>query len=791
VQQLPAALAPLAAYRQFLCYVLVPSQTRPGKTDKIPVSPLTGEVVNAHDPKHWVDADTACRVSTSWGPQYGVAFSIQRGNGLFFIDLDEHLGPDGQWSPLAHQLCGLFAGACIEVSQSGRGLHILGRGIAPEHSIKPIDRTYNADLFTEARFVALTGIATGNIATDHTAALAQVVPVIWPPGAGRHEGDYTLTDAPVAEWRGPQDDEDLIRRALNSRSAAAAFGVRASFADLWTANAEVLRAAYPDPSRLYDASAADAALAAHLSFWTGKHGTRIERLMRQSALRRDKWDRSGDDYLARTICEVIARGGDVLQDKPPEPPPTPPAAPTAPMQRDVQGQTFLTAEAQRDLFKGCVYVRDRHRVLVPGGHLMKPEQFRVMYGGYVFPMDDVNQRTTRNAWEAFTESQILRAPMADSTCFRPQDPPATIHMQAGRALVNTYWPAEIARKAGDIGPFADLMRKLFPDERDRTIILSYMAACVQHKGVKFGWCPVIQGVEGNGKTTLSVCVAQAIGMHYVHWPKAGDLLSGFNAWAASTIFVGVEELQPAESHQREQVAEALKTLITGAFGIQVQFKGVDQTSMAIVANFIATTNYKTAVRKTADNARRMAMFFTPQQSYADLERDGMTGDYFPRLYDWLHKRDGFAIVSELLHTFPIPEEFNPATTLHRAPRTSTTDDAIAESRGGIEQSIMEAIDEGRPGFCGGWVSSGALERLLDALGVAGKIPPSKRRSIMQDLGYILHPGLENGRVNNPVMPDQRKVQLFVVRHSPMIHMTDRNEIAKAYTLAQSAQAVKA
>jgi hypothetical protein len=38
----------------------------------------------------------------------------------------------------------------------------------------------------------------------------------------------------------------------------------------------------------------------------------------------------------------------------------------------------------------------------------------------------------------------------------------------------------------------------------------------------------------------------------------------------------------------------------------------------------------------------------------------MTGDYFPRLYAWL-EADGFAIVSELLHTYPIPDEFNPAT----------------------------------------------------------------------------------------------------------------------------------
>jgi hypothetical protein len=125
--------------------------------------------------------------------------------------------------------------------------------------------------------------------------------------------------------------------------------------------------------------------------------------------------------------------------------------------------------------------------------------------------------------------------------------------------------------------------------------------------------------------------------------------------------------------------------------------------MAIVANGMATTNYKTAVRKTADNARRLAMFYTAQQTVADLERDGMTGTT-SRACTWL-EADGFAIVAELLHTYPIPDEFNPATTLHRAPATSTTDEAITESRGPVEQAIMEAVAQGLPGFMGGYVSS--------------------------------------------------------------------------------------
>ena len=89
------------------------------------------------------------------------------------------------------------------------------------------------------------------------------------------------------------------------------------------------------------------------------------------------------------------------------------------------------------------------------------------------------------------------------------------------------------------------------------------------------------------------------------------------------------------------------------------------------------------MRKT-QNDRRICTLFSAQQQAADLARDGMVGDYFPSLYNWL-RADGYAIVSELLHTFPIPNEYNPATGCQRAPVTSSTAEAIKGSTGGIER----------------------------------------------------------------------------------------------------------
>lgn len=788
MRELPQALGPMGVYRQFIVYVTQPSRTRPGKTDKFPCDFRTGRVVSAHDPAFWTDASTAIAAAAhfaQWGA-YGVGFVFTEADPFWFLDLDECLLPDGSdWSPLAKALCGAFAGAAVEVSQSGRGLHIFGTGRPPLHGCK--NEAHGLEFYHTGRFVALTGVgATGNAGADFSHLLPSLVAQYFPPDAAQSI-EQGWTEEPVPEWRGPADDEELLRRALRSQSTAAAFGGRASFADLWTGNVEALARCYPDPVRPYDYSSADAALAQHLAFWTGKDCERIRRLMERSALARDKWNR--EDYLPRTILGAVGRQFDVLTDKTLEAPPSPAPDSKAPSATDeepprptlVQGSTFAGNEEQLQLFAGCVYIRDVHRVLVPGGHILKPEQFKVHFGGYTFTMDNANEKTTRDAWEAFTQSQAFRAPRADVACFRPDLAPGAIVAKGGQTAVNTYWPVEVPRKLGDATPFLTHLAKVLPDERDRMILLCYMAACVQHKGVKFQWAPLLQGVEGNGKTLFTRCVAEAVGRRYVHWPKASKLSKEFNAWMLGKLFYGVEDIYVPD--QKREIIEELKPMITGGDGLEIEGKGVDQISADVCGNFMFNSNHKDAVRKT-QNDRRFCVLFSAQQQAADLQRDGMGGEYFPALYDWL-RADGYAIVSELLYTFPIPDDMNPARGCQRAPVTTATAAAIAASTGGVEQEIQEAVAQGLPGFSGGWISSIQLDRLLERMNVARRVTHTKRREMLHDLGYDYHPALQDGRVNNVVLPDNGKPRLFVHRMSPARNVQGAAEAAKAYEQANN------
>lgn len=792
MHQLPPALAAMAAYRQFLVCQLVPDPEHPGKTFKYPLNVWTGQRHDAHDSGIWLDAPTACQIATAWGAGYCVGFTFTEQDPFFFVDVDNCLDPaTGQWTPIVAELSAALPGAACEISQSGRGLHFFGTGQAPADRRKKDITNKLFDLYTEKRFAALTGAGiVGDITTEHTAALHALTEK-WLKRVTTAAGqDVEWTTGPVAGWNGPADDEQLLRRAMQSHSARAAFGPAASFADLWECNVDVLAQAYPPDGNgalPYDASRADRALAQHLAFWTGKDCERIRRLMFQSGLVREKWER--ESYVYATILGAVAVQLDdqVLKDTPPEPLANSVAAAVdtgeVPAATMVTGSTFLDAPAQINLFRGCSYVCDRHAVLVPGGYLLKPDQFRVMFGGYTFMMDLDANRSSRDPWEAFSQSQAFRSPKADSSCFRPDKAPGAIIDYDGQKKANLWWPVDTPRSQGDASPFLNHLAALLPDQRDRAILLAYMAAVVQHKGIKFQWAPFIQGVEGNGKTFLTRCVAYAIGRRYTYFPKASDIADKFNDWQYGTVFIGVEDIYVADG--RQEVMEELKPMITGDEQ-QIQGKGEKKVSREVCCNFMINSNHKDGYRKHK-NDRRIAPFFTAQQTAEDIAEWGMDGEYFPRLYAWA-RGGGFAIINEFLQTYPIPDEFNPATSCQRAPTTTSTEDAIAAGLGGVEQEILEALEQGMPGFAGGWISSMALHKLLEQLGRTRSVPINKRRDMLVRLGYDWHPGLlsSSGRVNNIVAPDGGKPVLFVKFGHEAARITGPAEIAKAYSAAQMA-----
>lgn len=793
----------LAERRSFILYRLVPRDS--GKTDKIPCDPITGRDISAQEPANWMPPHEAALWADAWTTQpqdwpagtagFGVGLVIGQPTGqggLFAIDLDSCRAGDG-WQPHVANFIGRFPGAYVETSVSGQGIHIIGSyvGAPPIHCTR--NKDYRAELYTRLRFIAIGAIgAVGNPTTDATSQLAAFADQFFPPH-GDIEHGFEWTDKPVPQWRGPDNDDELIARALRSSSAGSVFSGRAKFADLWHANADALGRSFPPQNAhsAWDGSAADQALANHLSFWSGNNCERMLALMRRSGLVRPKWERM--DYMRSTILracgdqrewyterepakapeapanspspEQLAAAGSLTVTVPLPPatpavvPPPPQVVPLKPGQRPPPGST-VGIHQQREMFDGLCYVRDVHKIQLPDGLSVSKDRFDVMFAGRQYLITVDGQRPSKSAWDAFTANEVYDFPQVTTQCFDPALPTGAIRTRDGITQINCYKPAEIRGVAGDPGMFLSFLRTLIPDERDNLILRSWMAAAICNIGVKFSWAPFVQGVKGNGKTTLARIMEYCISQRYTHWAKSSELGEKFNSVFTDKLLVIVDETRTQEQMELQEI---LKLYITSK-RIEVRPMFAEKMMKDVCFNMFLLSNHKNGVRIDKDE-RRFAPFYCAQQSKADLKRDGLTTEFFIRFNKWL-EADGFAVVFNYLQQLAIPDEFNPAAGCVTAPITTSTEQAVTESLGGVEQEILSAIEQKREGFRNGWISSVALDHLLAQLGKDKVVPRNMRQTLVIGLGYEPHPALPKDGLCELAMPDGTMPRLFLTKGHP-------------------------
>lgn len=798
---LPPPLAPLAVYPQFVAWRIEQRLNSAGLLvpTKVPYSPITGYGASSADPSHWGTYDQAVKHQQAMGMD-GIGFVFTERDPFFFLDIDKSL-QNGAWSMLSQELCARFPGAAVEVSWSGTGLHIIGsctKGFV--HGSR--NDVLHLEFYTKERFVALTGTqASGSVLTNMDAAVAPLVTQFFTKTVGDRATEWT--SVPVAEWRGPADDGELITKAMLSagNSAAAVMGsvTQPTFADLFTANADVLALRWPpnpNSGDRFNHSDADQSFANMLAFWTGKDCERMERIMRVSGLMRAKWDLR-TEYLSDTILNACGFVRNVYQQRESASPT--PAGPPVTAEEVIEAGfeprhalgTIVLANMQMGHFAGCIYVTSLNKVLTPDGDLLDQARFNVHYGGHTFALSADNRATTTSAWTAFTESGHFSTPIAHRLCFRPEHGSVGIILDSGKRLANAYYPAETEMTEGDASPFLNHVQKMLPHGRDAEILLHYMASVKQNPGMKAQWWPVIQGAEGNFKSFFLTIMAFAVGSHYSHMPNMEKMVNGksnFNGWIERKLFLGLDEVYASN---RREFFEGFKTTVTNRV-LPIEGKGIEELTGDNRANGVIVTNWQDGV-PIVGKSRRFAPFFCAQQTPEDMLRDGMTASYILNLKNWLlgigdhahHGPDyGLRVMNWYLSHKVLEAELDPNQLSIRCPETTATKTAILAGQGRVEQEIVEAIEEERPGFAGGWVSSIYLDRLMKDL--RHSVAYQKRRELMQSLGYDYHPALPDGRANNAVMPDAGKPRLFVklgsIQH---LNLTEGHSVGRAYTEAQN------
>jgi NrS-1 polymerase HBD domain len=274
-----ALLTELQAYPHFVNWHLVHRAN--GKTDKIPINPHTGETARVND-------------ATTWGTYATVADSDHRGfvftadDPFVGIDLDHCRTPEtGSLEPWASEIIRALD-SYTEVSPGGCGIHILCRGTLPG----PSGKRGKVEMYDRGRFFTLTGNhlpGTPTTIEDRSHELAAVYPRCFPakktPQAKARTNGHT-----------PLPDEDILAACRKGKTADV-------FTHLWSG----------DCSGYASQSEADLSLCGILAFFCQGDATAIDRLFRQSALYRKKWDRQ--DYAARTIAKALAGKTELYRKK--------------------------------------------------------------------------------------------------------------------------------------------------------------------------------------------------------------------------------------------------------------------------------------------------------------------------------------------------------------------------------------------------------------------------------------------------------------------------------------------
>lgn len=734
---------------------------------------------------------TAARDAITVPPGCALGYWLTADAKLFFIDLDECVQPDGSLDATSASIAAPFvqAGCFFEASSSGRGAHIVGRytGDLPAHcNRRPTVHKY--EFYTRDRGIALNlERASGSASVDVTAHLLAMLPHIFPP---RSITIALPTNERRPEWRGPEDDDELIRRALAATgSAAARMGGKATFADLWNGNV-------PHDSE------SDMALASHLAFWTGCDVDRIERLMWRSGLVRDKWKEHRTYLRDITITHACATTANVYQE--PERKNMLAAAVGAPgsvdwhtITRDtiakinntgtfeelsdhviptlgalglphIHAERVVTALNKRlelfdakqpigklrsivtppvatgaladstppDWFAGMCYIKRNDRFFhVTTGSEYTAEGFRTEFSRFM-PFTPSGKREdpvqwARERWNIVTVDDTMYHPTQDQFFFH-----------GGRQYANTFNPNTMPALAEPsdhcrmcIQAFQNHLYMLC-SQRDwlYLLLLQWLAHNTQHPGHKIRWSPLLKGVQGDGKSIVGDLIFAVMGEANVKITSPSNINNkgGFTDWATGKAVNFIEEIR-LEGKDKHALYNAMK-LFVGDTRADVNRKGrAAGDTMPNVMNHWANSNYGDAI-PVDEKERRWLIVFSP---YSDI-RDAAAAKGLPDA-DALVKH--FKMLGMSMRSEPgawrrwlmdiDTSSFDPD---GRAPDTPEREMMRLMSGNTMDQAIVDILEQGGHGITKDCFSSSCLLGMVKIK--TGENPDNRGwNSTLTRLGY--------------------------------------------------------
>lgn len=257
-----------------------------GRPTKVPYSTQYNGKASSTNPRSWGTFDQAMNKLEAHPDEYnGIALVISKEYGLVFIDIDNCINEEGEYSETAMDIVSSFGSQFMEYSQSGTGIHIITKGRIPK-SFK--NSGNGVEMYDDKRFCALTGNA---LYEGEPKEEQSVIDEIYQR--------YKTVDKPIkrarTQNRGLQNDDKWVIQHAEKNP---------KFMELYSGKWE--QAGYNSQSE------ADLSLCGMLAFWTDCNTDQIDRIFKTSGLYRDKWDR--DDYRESTISMAVSQCSETISE---------------------------------------------------------------------------------------------------------------------------------------------------------------------------------------------------------------------------------------------------------------------------------------------------------------------------------------------------------------------------------------------------------------------------------------------------------------------------------------------
>ena len=276
-------------------WVLWQYELRPGeaKPTKVPYNPKTLQHASSTDRATWGTFAETCTAFLE-NEFDGIGFVFSEDDPYFGVDLDGCIANDEiDQTKLGYAL---LLNSYSEESPSGTGIHIIARGVMPDGKGRK-STEHKVEMYDRGRFFTVTGKHMDGAPTTVRERQAQLdklyKKIFGKPQTGKKQRKVApIPQAAASDSSGSSDvegeDNELWERMFAGQDG------------------DKIRRLFEGDISDYgeDDSSADMGLCNFLANRIGDDRERIERMLRQSGLVRDKWER--EDYLDRTIDEALS-----------------------------------------------------------------------------------------------------------------------------------------------------------------------------------------------------------------------------------------------------------------------------------------------------------------------------------------------------------------------------------------------------------------------------------------------------------------------------------------------------